>query len=1080
MMVVVDVENSSGRCEEMRSGNNVFRSSRISNMTRTTRTRRKIPVGTSPELSPYISDDFISGRPLWTCLLDCRTRVPANSEYAYNFSYVLAMEILEWAPHWFRLRHQAKQALPNLIFVRNFASQLVMNTTSYKNCPRCTNSQYYCKCAFTFNRACGRIRKVNRGSDDQLCCDCVKTDLLTASGRFKTLKGVKGSLPRMARENLFAIDDIIARLHINLGDTWRQRTLKRKLDQYNNISDINRGSSKVCYLAYQPFSKKAYVGETVKGFDTRITGHMRKAFVGTQFFYRNTSDFWRYMFIPIVYLPEATPQKQVRAIESNLIDEFHASQNTQGVNDYHMSAFLHSETLINMPKRKRLLRRRKQVGPPRQAHPVDISDLAAASRTTSICILLSRRILPLLPPIVIAYLDAAPTRPFILTRRAKHILEEQEHEIFIRNLKKVIPEKVRRFVLEVGETKRSQNFWDYVAALRAIYYASATDDSPAVNLCIKSKAGPTVIDFFKKSNWDYHEADACNCKNIVHRYPMLKAHTVEGHIMTTLEKFRELLGHKDFIATDQEVGKWNTRSRFLSPLTTRVALKKSAMRFAASLNNTSDLGPLGPVLDCVVFEFSQEYEKHGIRPRDIRGEYQDLCRVVNTDLVDKDVDMSCTCPHILRRLTERHMQPPTYQHLPGFASLFRDNENAFFWLFPDTNIRRKIKHRWATMRMLLKKKSYKILLLPPEERKIIDVKYRPLTSYVGHCFADILQTAARVANDIMERDPRAARCFLTSPENIKRYVKEVEEKARQLRIMVDAETGDIGEFFTNCDLQRSLARILIIIDNFRRLAGFNYARVSKAAKALIPVTHALGARAKTYFVQKGKRLQKRIKAITYTKKKPDTRFYDYVRLDEVVDILRHDVNFCYVRALGSIYKQVNGAPMGSYTSTPLSNGFAIDVELEKGAAPGETGRRYADDKIVFRLRDSGSTDTPTLLASDFYPGCTLVKDEEDDINFCGLDILVDNSSPSGTRIEVIAGLTGKPIASALSAGMRTRIKGVVRGHLARLRLNSTIPPIDNIKKLVGQMIRQKYPAKIVLEELDHMLNHYDDEHTLFY
>ncbi|CAD7929894.1 unnamed protein product [Amoebophrya sp. A25] len=64
--------------------------------------------------------------------------------------------------------------------------------------------------------------------------------------------------------------------------------------------------------------------------------------------------------------------------------------------------------------------------------------------------------------------------------------------------------------------------------------------------------------------------------------------------------------------------------------------------------------------------------------------------------------------------------------------------------------------------------------------------------------------------------------------------------------------------------------------------------------------------------------------------------------------------------------------------------------------------------------------------------------------------------------------------------MRTRIKGVVRGHLARLRLNSTIPPIDSIKKLVGQMIRQKHPAKIVLEELGHMLNHYDDGHALFY
>ncbi|CAD7939107.1 unnamed protein product [Amoebophrya sp. A120] len=160
--------------------------------------------------------------------------------------------------------------------------------------------------------------------------------------------------------------------------------------------------------------------------------------------------------------------------------------------------------------------------------------------------------------------------------------------------------------------------------------------------------------------------------------------------------------------------------------------------------------------------------------------------------------------------------------------------------------------------------------------------------------------------------------------------------------------------------------------------------------------------------------------------------------------------------------------MGSQFGTPLSNGFALATETAfQSGNRLLTARRFADDKFAIKAAGSAA-DT---MVEHFYPGCRLVLDTSTPLKVCGLLVHI-----LGTTINTEATLTGKPFASAYSAGMQKRQRGVVRGHLARLKLSSTIFPKTALLGTICMLTQQGYSAKILQQELMRCL---DDMRELY-
>eukprot|EP00392_Amoebophrya_sp_AT5.2_P010039 g10070.t1 len=272
---------------------------------------------------------------------------------------------------------------------------------------------------------------------------------------------------------------------------------------------------------------------------------------------------------------------------------------------------------------------------------------------------------------------------------------------------------------------------------------------------------------------------------------------------------------------------------------------------------------------------------------------------------------------------------------------------------------------------------------------------------------------------------------------------------------------DVKDFFTNCDLDEALVLIRDAIAKFKRETGAVWARTTKLLGGHLPTFHG---KSRDYIVQKGKRLQRRVARITFTKRKPSQHLYNYIHLDDLAAVLKHDADHCYLRALGHVFSQEHGAPMGSYTSTPFSNAYALYHEVRKGKLAHESARRWCDDKLCVYFVNHGP---PSVMSRGFYPGCELIPDGDDQLVYTGLNIRVSDEEKS---LDTVARLTGKPIASVFSAGIRRRQRGIVRGHLTRLRLSSTIPPIEATSGILDQLQQQGYDLRILRQEATHFLN----------
>eukprot|EP00392_Amoebophrya_sp_AT5.2_P019201 g19947.t1 len=468
----------------------------------------------------------------------------------------------------------------------------------------------------------------------------------------------------------------------------------------------------------------------------------------------------------------------------------------------------------------------------------------------------------------------------------------------------------------------------------------------------------------------------------------------------------------------------------------------------------------------VVANLVQHYERDGIRESCTSPALADIGSRLSADVIDKEVGVSLVCPLVLTSITRRHLggldplPGSTYRRAHGWQGLQRDNCNSFWHLRPRTNVEPKKDHHWGFLRTTLKKKTYNIFNEQTERRRIKDLAYRPILSYAKHYYGPIYQLASRVVSEILELDPEPSRHFFTKTADVLQFIKNAERMAAATGEKIGVCACDVKDFFTNCNLDESLVLIRSAVEKFRRETGAVWARTTKLLGGHLPIFRG---KSRDYIVQKGKRLQRRVARISFTKRKPSRHLYNYIHLDDLAGVLKHDADHCYLRALGHVFSQEHGAPMGSYTSTPFSNAFALYHEVRQGKFAHESARRWCGDKLCVYFVDQGP---PSVMSRGFYPGCELIPDGDEQLVYTGLNIQTDDD----TKIDAVARLTGKPIASVFSAGIRRRQRGIVRGHLTRIRMSSTAPPITATSGILDVLREQGYSLRILRQEAAHFLS----------
>lgn len=448
----------------------------------------------------------------------------------------------------------------------------------------------------------------------------------------------------------------------------------------------------------------------------------------------------------------------------------------------------------------------------------------------------------------------------------------------------------------------------------------------------------------------------------------------------------------------------------------------------------------------------------GIREGEIGETFTWIARRTHVDIVDKEVDASMVCPQIVRRIAAGHlMGAGAYERVSGWRGLAIHNAHRFFWdVDGEGGVRTSLKrrnggHRWGYLRILIKAKTFtEAFSQNPEQRGAELLKYRPITSYRGHIWLEHYRLAGRIAMDILRRDRRTGVLFFEQIQTVTEFIRKINRFARRTQLEIECRTGDIGDFFTNCDTERGIRAVEGVIDAHIRRTGATIASTKKTSGDVILLHRRSGD---PLALQKGRALKAKMNQISYRRTRPDERFWNWMDIRDVAKTLRHDARYTFVRALQGVWQQVRGSPMGSPTATPISNGFAIDVELQMGKRTNATGARWVDDKIVFFVRHT-ATD---LLDENFYPGCRLKEEGgQGDLTFVGMTLSKTGGRWKGEVMD------GGPIAHGLSAGLK--IRGVVKGHMCRVRQFSTDPSPCMFNKIVEKLVAHGYPRRIVVEE----------------
>jgi hypothetical protein len=216
----------------------------------------------------------------------------------------------------------------------------------------------------------------------------------------------------------------------------------------------------------------------------------------------------------------------------------------------------------------------------------------------------------------------------------------------------------------------------------------------------------------------------------------------------------------------------------------------------------------------------------------------------------------------------------------------------------------------------------------------------------------------------------------------------------------------------------------------------------------------------------------------FCKTKPSERLYYYIHLDAVAMCLQHSLQYAYCRALGQIWRQILGTPMGNHASSNTAGAFAnsFDAPHEAVRADKETTNygRYHDDKHAFVYSWAGHQQVPGLppaMRENFYTSkCPMAITH--DRKFCGLTvrcnqhlIAVQPDTQKGCLVHAESCISRK-ITRAIAYGCYARLS---QTHNA---LGDYVYGSENVLRTTDKLLGLGYSLKTCMSAVRGFLPHH--------
>ena len=341
------------------------------------------------------------------------------------------------------------------------------------------------------------------------------------------------------------------------------------------------------------------------------------------------------------------------------------------------------------------------------------------------------------------------------------------------------------------------------------------------------------------------------------------------------------------------------------------------------------------------------------------------------DAVDKDRrNTSMACARIYREMA-CSLMIDAYQRVPGghFDALNAEGKRKFWDIVAESPIRCRKRHRYGSLRVLLKGKSFtKDVVRPGVSRSWREIKVRPITPYGQHHAAPLLRITGRALNAIIAGAP-------TLLQSTKAGIKAIDGvNDSQIDKMLDgfdvplkAVVGDIKNFFTEMSIPITKAKLRDITEELK-LEGYRGVFVEKGGFSPTLQYHRRNKPIAKFKASGGKKPA--VYLVKDSNRDSKTKGY-YLPFRYILEVVEADVENVYLKCCGECYKQVKGGPMGSNLMVGLANIFGMAIEEEHSFHESIIlVKRFVDD-IIIVWRTASDETLPPDIDSTFYPECTL-------------------------------------------------------------------------------------------------------------
>ena len=967
------------------------------------------------KFNEYNSNDY-NPHPIWDINIDIFIYHKTN---LINIISILTNDIIANFPYYLRTNINIKAIILKILKFRDKLAYIIQRSKG--QCRRC-GKHNHCKCMATIKPYSLRVYYTNYNKNK------IKKNHHQIKKIFNNynIHAISSSSRKTIIDSRFyKIDQLIGLLYITNSNTIHDVNLCKKIVTYRKqcTNENFNTCQNIIYLMYQPFSKQKYTGLTTAGCVNRHRQHMQAVTKGNAYFYKMyRNKFHLLICIELIHLDRDITTSNMRHIESLCIQDFKSKLNTQNNNRAcHNYCRYYHKFLLNMkcnnknksPKMYNIkythihnsfeynIIKKSINGAAQKEFCGKMKIIIKLTKNTST---ISKSFKRKLKTYNKSYISK-------LYNLAKQCLNSFEFWIFYRNLVKLklLSNKLKQITIETPFECKS----GAVELIKLI-----NNDCRRLNMCpvnninkmdvtiaLRYNRPDSIITFFtRKSN-----PKECNCKHLLNKYPFLKPRFILGHIIVELNFLKKYLPlfdtnyNKDF----------NNKSRMYHPnKVSYIQIKNNIINFILNYYKGTNRYVLNTqLIENYINTATKNFNKDNLNLVDIYNsqvlnkDIKYIAARLWCDLVDKskEHDISFTCIKIINALKNEYIKASNLKLIISLESAdfekFGDKHNFFNLTDKDTNLKRRKKHKNGKLRVLVKFKFFANL-----NEKIIlnysDIKYRPMVSYSLHVFQEHYSYGCKCINLLLCRN--FGMFILSKIDNFIQFSNEFNERKKERKNEREwkIQVGDIQNFYPNSDMELAKKTISEMIEKELKL-GYKYAAIPKPFMNVNqkPKTHANkkkgGKRYNFYKVGNNayKDAENNKDKVILLNKKSKYNTHIVIPLEFLMKIATHAADNSYIRIGNYIYKQTQGAPIGSNLGGGLAGSYAVRKEaLAKWREFTKFKlKRFVDDRFtLYNKKNINKDDLKKLKNKDLYGGkCKLdIEKEQKQVEFIGCDVRV--------------------------------------------------------------------------------------------